>query len=160
MKQITLLVFLFLTIFSLRAQELLITEIMYNPDNSDSSWEWVEVYNAGQEPLDLTGYVIDDNSGAAYSESNITSGSIPPGESAILFNASAISSSEFLEVWGTVDLIPVSRWSALNNGGDSIGIWSSFASYDGDNASQANVNKSFMRPMEIGLKMTVWHQFI
>lgn len=139
MKQITLLSFLFLSFFSLPAQELLITEIMYNPDNSDSSWEWVEVYNSGQEPLDLSGYVIDDNSGAAYIESNIASGIIPSGESAILFNASAISASEFLEVWGTVDLIAVSRWSALNNGGDSIGIWNSFASYDGDNASQANV---------------------
>jgi len=139
MKQITFLIFLLLITLSSYAQDLRITEIMYNPDNADSRWEWVEVYNAGTELVDLTGYVIDDNAGAAYSEANISSGSILSGQSAILFNASSISEAEFLQVWGTVNLIPVTRWSSLNNGGDTIGIWTSFEAYSGDNSSQENV---------------------
>ncbi len=139
MKQITFLTILLCTVLGSQAQDLRITEIMYNPSNADSAWEWVEVYNAGTELVNLTGYVIDDNSGAEYSEANIQSGSILSGQSAILFNASALSESDFLQVWGTVNLIPVSRWSALNNSGDTIGIWNSFEAYSGDNSSQENV---------------------
>ncbi|TMM55869.1 HYR domain-containing protein [Maribacter algarum] len=139
MKQITFLIFLFGITFASHAQDLRITEIMYNPSNADSAWEWIEVYNAGTELADLTGFVIDDNSGASYSEANIPSGTILSGKSAILFNASVLSESDFRQVWGTVDLIPVIRWSSLNNGGDTIGIWNSFESYSGDNTSQENV---------------------
>lgn len=139
MKQIILLIFLLSTAHGSYAQDLRITEIMYNPSNSDSAWEWIEVYNAGTELVDLTGYVIDDNSGAPYGEANIPSGSILSGQSAILYNASSLSESDFMQVWGTVNLIPVTRWSSLNNGGDAIGIWKSFETYSGDNSSQKNV---------------------
>ncbi|MFK7813305.1 MAG: HYR domain-containing protein, partial [Maribacter sp.] len=139
MKQFTLFIFLVFAALCSYAQDLRITEIMYNPSNSDSAWEWVEVYNAGEQTIDLSGYVIDDNSGAPYNEANIPSGSIISGQSAILFNASAISEIDFRNVWGTVNLIPVTRWSSLNNGGDTIGIWNSFETYSGDNSSQENV---------------------
>ncbi len=123
---------------SMYSQDLKITEIMYNPANSDNAWEWVEIYNAGIETIDLSGYVIDDNSGAAYTEANIETGILESGKSAIFFNASVRTEEQFRLAWGTVDLIPVSRWSALNNGGDSIGIWDSFDSYSGDNTTQLN----------------------
>ncbi|MFS4493938.1 HYR domain-containing protein [Maribacter sp. 2308TA10-17] len=139
MKQITFLTFLFCAAVGTFAQDLRITEIMYNPGNTDSSWEWIEVYNAGTELIDLSGYVIDDNSGADYGEANIPSGNILSGKSAILFNASKLSESDFQQAWGTVNLIPVTRWSSLNNSGDTIGIWNSFESYLGDSTSQENV---------------------
>lgn len=139
MKQITLLLFLLLSVLGIYAQELKITEIMYNPENAENDWEWVEVYNSGLEPIDLSGYVIDDNSGAVYSEANIESGTIDVGMSAVLFNASATTEEQFRQAWGNVNLIPVSRWSTLNNTGDSIGIWASIDLYMGDNVSQLNV---------------------
>jgi hypothetical protein len=120
------------------SQDLKITEIMYNPANSDNAWEWVEIYNSGAEAIDLSGYVIDDNSGAPYTEANIVSGTLDSGKSAILFNVSVRTEEQFRQAWGMVDLIPVNRWSALNNGGDSIGIWNSFESYSGDNSTQEN----------------------
>ena len=138
MKQISFFIFLAFTTFNSYSQDLRITEIMYNPGNPDSAWEWVEVYNAGTEIINLEGYVLDDNSGAEYEEANILSGTVLSGESAIIFNASAITEEEFLQIWGTVDLISASRWSALNNGGDSIAIWNSLESYSGDSSAQEN----------------------
>jgi hypothetical protein len=138
MKQISLFIFLMCVMLKCIAQDLRITEVMYNPSNTDSSWEWVEVYNAGTELVDLNGYVIDDNSGAEYTESNITSGTILPGESVVMFNGASLSEAEFSQVWGTVNLVSVTRWSALNNGGDSIGIWNNFQSYLNDNVAQEN----------------------
>ncbi len=49
----------------LKAGELIITELMYNPYGggavSDDNGEWVEVYNPGDKPVDLQGLVIKSN---------------------------------------------------------------------------------------------------
>ncbi|MEK6155255.1 ExeM/NucH family extracellular endonuclease [Flavobacteriaceae bacterium 3-367] len=118
-----------------------ITEIMYNPSSAEDNWEWVEIYNAGEEPVDLSGYVIDDGNGVAHPSANIASGILPPGTSAILYNSDDVSASDFRAAWGNVNLIPVTNWGAmaLNNGGDTIGIWNNFSSYSGDHATQLNV---------------------
>ncbi len=119
--------------------EIIITEIMYNPAGSDTDWEWIEIYNSSTASIDLSGYVLDDASGVQLSEANIASGVLPPQESAILFDADGVTAEQFKDVWGNVNLIAVTNWSALGNGaGDSIGIWSSFESYDDDNQVQAN----------------------
>ena len=39
---------------------LLITEVLYNPAGREPDGEWVELYNAGGRPVDLTGYKIGD----------------------------------------------------------------------------------------------------
>ncbi len=118
---------------------IIITEIMYNPGGSDTDWEWIEIYNNGDNSIDLAGYVIDDNSSIQYTEPNIAAGSIGAGESAILFDIDGVTADQFKDVWGNVNLIAVTNWSALGNGaGDAIGIWSSFESYDNDNQLQLN----------------------
>lgn len=117
---------------------LVITEIMYNPNSVENRWEWIEVYNKGLESIDLSGYVLDDNNNSEQGAANILAGSIPPKSTAILFDAD-ISLEHFTEVWGDVNAISVVGWPGLNNPGDSIGIWDSFESYDGDNTSQVNV---------------------
>ncbi|WP_175017403.1 ExeM/NucH family extracellular endonuclease [Rasiella rasia] len=121
--------------------QLVISEIMYNPNSSEDNWEWVEIYNAGTLAADLSGFVLDDNNGVAHGSANIASGTIPAGGSAILYNADDVTAADFMAAWGTVNLIAVTNWSAgaLNNGGDTVGIWEDFASYSGDNVTQANV---------------------
>ncbi|MFK7802114.1 MAG: ExeM/NucH family extracellular endonuclease [Anaerolineae bacterium] len=118
----------------------LITEIMYDPDSAEDNWEWIEIYNPGPGALDLTGYVIDDFNGVAHSSANIGSFILNEGSAAVLYNADDVTAADFMAAWGNVTLIPVSNWGAmaLNNGGDTIGIWSDFASYSGDNVTQAN----------------------
>ena len=120
--------------------QLVISEIMYNPSSAEDNWEWIEIYNAGAVSIDLTGFVIDDNNGVAHTTANIASGTIAAGASAILYNIDDVAAADFTAAWGDVALIPVTNWSAmaLNNGGDTIGIWESFADYSGDHQTQLN----------------------
>ena len=118
------------------------SEIMYNPSSPEADWEWIELYNPLLADHDLSGYVIDDINSLAHAAANIASGVVPAGGSAILYNADAITMGEFESAWGTgINLIPVTSWSAmgLNNTGDTIGLWSSFADYNGDHETHANV---------------------
>lgn len=138
MKQIILFVFLLFSMFNSHAQDLIITEIMYNPSGStDSDWEWIEIYNNGSDPIDLSGYVLDDTAGTEFSEANISNGMLAPQKSAILFDADAVTAQEFSEAWGVLAAISVANWPSLGNGrGDTIGIWNSFESYSGDQDDQ------------------------
>lgn len=142
MKQITLGVFmLFFTVSSL-AQNLQITEIMYNPGGRDTNWEWVEIYNHSDDSIDLSGYVFDDNAATGLSASNITVGMIAPNSVAVLFNAENLTTEQFKEVWGDINTIGVDDWPTLGNSGDTIGLWDSFESYEGDQQSQLNAVES------------------
>ena len=118
--------------------DLIITEIMYNPGGVDTNWEWIEVYNSGFGPIDLSGYVLDDDQGTPLDEANILSGTIAPQESAVLFNTTNITIEQFKEVWGNVNAVGVVNWPSLGNGGDTIGLWDSFSGYDGDQDNQLN----------------------
>lgn len=121
--------------------ELRISEIMYNPNSSEDDWEWVEITNVGAIPVDLAGWVIDDENSSAHAASNIAGGVVAVGATAVLFNADDLSAADFEAAWGTgINLVPVTGWSrmALNNGGDRIGLWSSFTSYVGDQIAHAN----------------------
>ena len=60
---------------------------------------------------------------------------------AILYDADSLLASDFTDSWGSgFDLIAVSDWSrmALNNTGDQISIWDSFADYSGDHETHSN----------------------
>jgi predicted extracellular nuclease len=117
-----------------------ITEIMYDPNSAEDNWEWVEVYNPGDSAVDLSGYVIDDNNTIAHSSANIGPGMLGPGASGVLYNADDLTAEEFGAAWGTVNLIPVTDWTAmgLNNSGDQVSLWDSFASYSGDHTTHVN----------------------
>lgn len=138
MKQITLLFLFVFGAINSYAQDLKITEIMYNPSGADTNWEWVEIYNSSLETVDLSGFVFDDNAASSLNEANILNGTIPSHSSAILFNAKNISEQQFQEVWGNVNIIAVSVWPTLGNSGDGLALWSSFADYEGDNQNRLN----------------------
>lgn len=112
------------------ASTLLMTEIMYNPASSpDNNWEWIEVFNNTGATIDFsaTPFVLDDVGGDALTEANITTGTLGDGEAAVLFNSGTVTVENMEAAWGSeVNFIPVSNWSALNNGGDTVGIWDSF----------------------------------
>ena len=42
------------------AADVIISEIMYNPDGADSLREWVEIYNNGATPVDVGGWTLED----------------------------------------------------------------------------------------------------
>ncbi|MCP3870586.1 MAG: DUF4347 domain-containing protein, partial [Gammaproteobacteria bacterium] len=124
------------------ASNLIITEVMYAPNDSASDdWEWVELYNAGSIAVDLSGYVLDDSNGLALSGANIASGSIGAGATAVLYNADDLAAASFQAAWGGgLDLIGVTDWGLLqlNNDGDTLSLWSSFADYNGDDVAHSN----------------------
>ncbi len=117
---------------------LVISEIMYNPDSDNEDWEWIEIVNTGIAPVSLQGYVLDDNDGEPLTRSNIASGEVAPGESAILYNAESLDPNAFTAAWGTgLTLVPVTNWSSLSNSGDRLGLWHTFTSYGGGNFNAA-----------------------
>ena len=126
-----------------------VSEIMANPSSAEDDWEWLELHNPGSTDIDLAGWVVDDINGVAHSSANIAAGTIPAGGSAILFNDDDIDATDFTAAWGPdLNLVPVAGWAsmALNNGGDTVGLWDSFASYTGDHATHANAVVSVTDP--------------
>ncbi len=117
----------------------IITEVMYNPDSSEASWEWVEVHNPTGADIDLTGWVFDDDDTSAPTlvTPNIASGVIPAGGSAVLYDADALSEADFRAAWCgiTTNLIPVTDFPTLGNTGDRIGLWATVADHGGGPAS-------------------------
>jgi len=125
------------------SNNLLITEILYDSGAiPDADWEWIEIHNPGSAAVDISNWVVDDINSNAQEAANIPAGSsVPAGGTAILFNGDDTTQADFATAWGAgLNLVPVSGWGAmqLNNGGDTIGLWSDFSSYDGDNEVHAN----------------------
>jgi hypothetical protein len=110
---------------------LIISEILYNPESTEDDWEWIEVYNNGTTPIDLSGFVLDDDDLGILAAANIASGTIAPGQTGILYNADDLTAAAFEAAWGNgLNLIPVTNWPALANNGDRIGLWDSLTSYN------------------------------
>ena len=121
------------------AQSIAVTEIMYNPAfDPDNVWEFVEIVNTGDSAIDLTGWVIDDIGGDPVTAANIPGGSIPAGGVAVLYDGASLSLAQVEGAWGAgINFIAVDNWQALNNGGDTFGLWDSIASHDGRNFDNA-----------------------
>lgn len=119
---------------------LFFTEIMYNPRSGGTNevpWEWVEVFNNTGAAIDFgaTPYVFDDDDDNALTAANITSGVIPNGTGAVLFNASpttGISLASMQSAWDNglgTNFIPVSTFTQLAQGGDKLALWPSLSAY-------------------------------
>ncbi|MCX7046373.1 MAG: lamin tail domain-containing protein, partial [Candidatus Sumerlaeota bacterium] len=117
---------------------LMITEIMYDPTSQTPDWQWVEIYNTTAGPIDLGGFVFDHESGLPLLSSNITTSTIAPGGTAILFDADDLTSAQFMSAWGSeINLVGVTNWPVLQGAGDRIGLWDNFTSYAGRNFANA-----------------------
>jgi len=105
---------------SLSAQ-IIITEIMYNPDGSDSGREWVEVYNSGSESVDISDYKLLENNVnhklSAHDPSNVDNLTIAAGEYVII----ADNSTKFLLDYTEKGLLIDSAFS-LKNTGEEVSV--------------------------------------
>jgi hypothetical protein len=127
-----------------------ITEIMFDPRSADTQWEWVEIYNNTGAGIDFaaTPYVFDDDDDAAKSAANLTSGVIPNGGVAVLFDGSQISISDMQAAWdpnGTLgtNFIAATSWTGgLTNGGDRFGLWPSLAAYQSEVTTSGGNNRT------------------
>lgn len=94
----------------------IITEIMYNPAGPDGTTppdpigEWVEIYNTGDQAVDVSGWKLDDEDSGAFGA--IADGStLLPGEVAILANLA----DEFKQSWGMSIKVFGVTWQSLAN---------------------------------------------
>lgn len=98
---------------------IVISEIMYDPATSESGPglpEWIEVANTGAGPVDLGGWVFDDEDGTDW-------GAIPastilqPGQVAVFFDASFTDMATFRTEWAVPNnaLVVGLTWGSLAN---------------------------------------------
>jgi len=67
-----------------RGAEVIINEIMYNPDGSDTYTEYIELYNTGSEEIDLQGWLIADSGGQDTLRAEGDTALLPAGGYAII----------------------------------------------------------------------------
>lgn len=110
------------------AGQVVISEIMYNPDSYEgrppdpndpedlgelNAVEWVELYNTGDEPVDISGWALADEDGQTTAAPD--GATIGPGEVVVLVPAQ-MSAAGFHAAWGgTFTVYPLAQW-----GGDGL----------------------------------------
>lgn len=97
------------------AAEVLISEIMYNPDGSDSGREWVELYNSGTTAVDLSGWQVEDLQDGQVSSSLPAGTMLPAGEALVVTGSSAMFDAQWNSGGQTVPRVQVGNFPPLAN---------------------------------------------
>lgn len=102
--------------------QVLISEIMYNPDSYEggigkdappNQTEWVEIYNAGGEAVSLAGFFLQDEDGKTQPLPD--SAKIEPGEAIVLIPG-VQSVTDFREAWGKgFQVFKLDGWAVGDN---------------------------------------------
>jgi hypothetical protein len=128
--------------------QVIITEIMHSPAGADALWEWIEILNTGGTPVDLDGWVFDDDDNPHIAAANITSGGgarntiVLAGGTAVLYAGDELDfmPERFNAAWGGgITLIGVDGFTALT-ATDAIGLWPTHASYMADAIPMATIS--------------------
>lgn len=98
--------------------QVLISEIMYNPDSYEggigkdakpNQTEWVELYNAGDEAVSLAGFYLQDEDGRT--EALPESAKIEPGQAIVLIPGTQ-TVGDFRKAWGKgFDVYKLDGWA-------------------------------------------------
>ena len=96
--------------------EVIFSEVMYNPEGTDSGREWVEVYNSGSDAVDLTEYKLLEN-GTNHKVSAYNDGStlLEPDSYAVIAD-----NPEKLNVDHSISSIVLDTAFSLKNDGEEI----------------------------------------
>ncbi|QDV24972.1 Ig-like domain-containing protein [Aureliella helgolandensis] len=98
--------------------DIVISEIMYNPNGGEPQTEWVELYNRGTTTIDLGGWTLDDEDGTDWGK--IAEGiQLAPGQVGVLYNNffDTISDTDFRTSWSvpTEAIVAGIFWGDLAN---------------------------------------------
>jgi hypothetical protein len=103
-------------IIPLVSAEIVINEIMYNPDGPDDNHEWIEIYNDGSEDVNLTGWKFYE--GGTNHGLTLKNGSwiLEPNNYAII----ADDWDTFLEDWPNFSATLFDSTFSLSNSGEAL----------------------------------------
>lgn len=97
-------------------EDIIINEIMYDPEGNEHSYEWIELYNNNTAAIDIDGWILNGTIGGS---DTILNGTMGIGEYLIISN----NVSAFQERYPSVTCrILKGNWSALGNAGDWINL--------------------------------------
>ena len=119
--------------------DLVITEIMYNPNSNEPDGEWIELYNPGPAAVDISGWLFDDEDQSDWSPVPSGTPAIPGGGVAVVHNE-VIASTNFRSVWN----VPASAvvvgvpWGSLANGPSPTSEILQLLDADGDVVDEVN----------------------
>jgi hypothetical protein len=84
-----------------------ISEFLPNPIGIDSGNEWVELYNASSQAVDLTGWVIIDSAAGGFEST-----------SAVKLNSVSVPGGAYLQI-----AIPAGKFALNNSGSDNVRLY-------------------------------------
>ncbi len=111
--------------------QLIITEVMYNPQGSEHENEFIEVYNPGPDSIDIDGWCLSDGTGIDTLGHILVAAGIAPGQFAVVLDPSySLDGGQYEEL--IPDGTPLYSISTdntfgsggLSNGGESVIIYS------------------------------------
>lgn len=116
-----------LAIFSLphiANADLEITEIMYDLEGTDTGYEWIEVYNAGDEGVDVISHTLFENDVqhkivGVEGNSSASNSTLSPGEYSVIADKPTL----FLEQNTSYHGLVFDSAFSLNNTGERVGIY-------------------------------------
>lgn len=109
---------LFLLLGRVAFADVTISEIMYDPDGSDTNREWVEIYNDGGSSVDMTGWKFveaDTNHGLTGYSGGMTLGA---GERGII----ALDAATFAGEYSVSGPVFDASFSLINTGGETLSL--------------------------------------
>lgn len=109
---------LFLLLGRVAFADVTISEIMYDPDGSDTNREWVEVYNDSGSSVDMTSWKFveaDTNHGLTGYSGGMTLGA---GEYGII----ALDAATFASEYSTSGPVFDASFSLINSGGETLSL--------------------------------------
>jgi len=119
-KTIILLIFTAtLVLSSFSVHSLVINEIMYNPNGTDSGREWIEIYNNGQSSVDIDGYLFKESGGTHGLTLVQGSTILEPDEYAVIAADTSLFMADYPSYSGN---LLDSSWASLANTGEEITI--------------------------------------
>ena len=99
--------------------QVIITEIMANEIGGDVPGEWAEIFNAGSQPVDISGWRFADEDGNSPSDPFPDGFIIQPGE-AVVIVGSGFASSPTAPIITEADIF--ASWGATNADGNSYRV--------------------------------------